>query len=84
MDTKLTLSFNEDIIQRAKALAKEHNVSLSRFIELLLDKATAKPYKNLEDLPVSDWVNMVSEGKAEYSTAKSRKKMKDEFFSSKK
>ena len=50
MNTKLTLSLNKEIIERAKIYAKEHNVSLSSLIENYLlkivsdfkDKATPK------------------------------------------
>ncbi len=86
MDTKLTLSFNQDVVARAKKYAAENNISLSRLIEHLLTQVTAKEYKSLEDFPISDWVSMVAEGEIEYKkTPKaSRKNLKDEFFSSKK
>ncbi|WP_412469066.1 DUF6364 family protein [Pedobacter sp. KLB.chiD] len=86
MDTKLTLSFNQDVVARAKKFAAENNISLSRLIEHLLTQLTAKEYKSLEDFPISDWVSMVAEGEIEYKkTPKaSRKNSKDEFFSSKK
>jgi hypothetical protein len=46
---------------------------------------TYKNYQSLEELPIADWVNMVSEGGVEYKrTSSSRKAMKDEFFGSKK
>lgn len=46
---------------------------------------TAKNYKSLEELPISDWVNRVAEGEVEYKrTPSSRKDMKDEFFEGKK
>lgn len=86
MDTKLTLSFNEDVVKRAKTYAANHNISLSRLIEHLLIQVTEKPYQNLEDFPIADWVNMVAEGAIEYkrNSKTSRSKMKDEFFDSKK
>lgn len=90
MDTKLTLSFNRDIIEKAKQYAEKQNISLSRLIEYLLTQVTSNQYKSLEDFPISDWVNMVAEGEAEYKrTTKpkqksSRKSLKDEFFDSKK
>ena len=38
MNTKLTLSLDKDIIERAKSYAREHNVSLSSLVENLLLK----------------------------------------------
>jgi len=84
MDTKVTLSFNKDVIDRAKSFAEEHNISLSRLTEYLYTQITSKNYKSLEDLPVSDWVDFVAEGRVEYKKSQSRKDQKDEFFSSKK
>lgn len=84
MDAKITLSFDEEIILKAKQYAEKNNISLSRLMELLLGKITSGNYKNLEDLPVSEWVNMVSEGPVEYKTKKkSRRKLKEEFFKAK-
>ncbi|RZL36419.1 MAG: hypothetical protein EOP00_29500 [Pedobacter sp.] len=87
MDAKLTLSFNEDVVARAKKYAAANNISLSRLIEHLLTQVTAKEYKSLEDFPIADWVTMVSEGEVEYKKSPkqaSRKASKDEFFASKK
>lgn len=84
MDAKLTLSFDEEIINKAKKYADEHNISLSRMIEHLLSKVVEKPYESLEDFPISDWVAMVAEGEASYKTKKSKKSQKEEFFASKK
>jgi hypothetical protein len=84
MDAKLTLSFNQDIINKAKAFAVKNNISLSRLIEHLLSKVVDKPYKSLEDFPISEWVSMVADGEAIYQTKSNRKKQKEEFFNSKK
>jgi hypothetical protein len=85
MDAKVTLSFDREVIQKAKALAEAHNISLSRFLEYLLRKATSENYQELEDLPIADWVNEVAEGKAEYLTRpRSRKTLKKDFFDSRK
>jgi hypothetical protein len=84
MDTKLTLSFDEEIILKAKRYADRNNISLSRMIEHLLTKVVEKPYQSLEDFPISDWVGMVAEGPAEYKTKKSKKIDKSNFFESKK
>jgi hypothetical protein len=85
MDAKITLSFDKQIIERAKHYAEKQNISLSRLMEFVLDKITSDDYTSLEDLPVSDWVNAVSEGKAEYITKrKKRSKVKDEYKNRKK
>ena len=86
MDSKITLSFDESVIDKAKKYAANNNISLSRLIEFLLKRVTANNYENLEDFPISDWVSMVSEGPAEYQTnaKRSRKKSKEEFFKSRK
>ena len=85
MDAKVTLSFDEGVVNKAKQYAENNNISLSRLVEFLLQKTTSSNYSSLEDLPISDWVSMVSEGEAIYQTKKkSRKAVKAEYFSSKK
>ena len=85
MNTKVTLSFDDSVIRKAKKYAADNNLSLSRLIEFLLTKVTTKEYQSLEDLPIADWVNQVAEGPAIYKTKQnSRKAAKDEFFASKK
>jgi len=84
MDAKITLSFDEEVIKKAKEFAESQNISLSRLTEFLYSQITGGHYKNLEELPVADWVYLVAEGKAEYKTkSKSRKSMKKEYFDSK-
>lgn len=86
MDSKITLSFDESVIDKAKKYAANNHISLSRLIEFLLKRVTANSYESLEDFPISDWVSMVAEGPAEYETKakRNRKKAKEEFFKSKK
>ena len=85
MDTKITLSFDESVINKAKRYAEDNNISLSRLTEFLLTKVTSGNYASFEDFPVSDWVSMVSEGQAEYKTkAHKSKNLSAEFFKSKK
>jgi len=62
MDTKLTLSFDAAVADRAKA----NNISLSRLVEFKLNKVIDKRYRTLDELPVSDWVGQVAEGQATY------------------
>lgn len=85
MDSKITLSFDKKVIERAKKYAEINNISLSRLMELLLDKITTNNYASLEDLPISDWVNAVAEGPAEYLTKPhKRSKQKAEYRNRKK
>ena len=85
MDAKVTLSFNKAIIEKAKIYAESQNMSLSRMLELILDKITSKQYASIEDFPISDWVAILAEGKPEYITsAKSRTKLKSQYHSRKK
>jgi hypothetical protein len=85
MDTKLTLSFNKEVVEKAKKYAADRNISLSRLIEHLLNQVTSSNYKTIEDYPIADWVSMVAEGEVTYKrTEKStRKALKKEFFDSK-
>ncbi len=83
MDAKVTLSFDKDVIDRAKSFAEENNISLSRLTEYLYTQITSKNFKSLEELPVSDWIDFVAEGRVEYRKSQPRKELKDEFFSSK-
>ncbi len=85
MDAKITLSFDESVINKAKQYAEDNNISLSRLTEFLLRKVTSKNYQSLEDFPISDWVSMVSEGQAEYKTKSSNSRAQNaEYFKSKK
>lgn len=84
MDSKITLSFNKDVIERAKEFADQNNISLSRLTEYRYSQIVSKDYKSLEELPVSDWIGAVAEGPIEYKRTSSRKSMKDEFFEGKK
>jgi hypothetical protein len=85
MDSKITLSFDKKVIEKAKKYADNNNISLSRLMELILDKITTNNYASLEDLPISDWVNAVAEGAAEYHTKPSkRSKLKAEYHTRKK
>ena len=85
MDAKITLSFDKEVIGKAKKFAEAQNISLSRMMEFLLRQITSGNYTNLENLPVSDWVNQLAEGEAHYITkTASRKALKNEFLSSKK
>lgn len=79
MDKKVTLHFDQDVIEKAKEYAAANNISLSRLTEFIYRKITSGNYKTLEDFPVSDWVNQVAEGEAVYKR-RNRKSIRDEFF----
>jgi hypothetical protein len=81
MDSKITLAFDTDVISKAKQFADKNNISLSRLTEFLFRKITSGSYTSLEDLPIADWVNMVSEGEAEYHRKpRSRKELKKSYY----
>ncbi len=85
MDTKITLSFSEEVIEKAKKFAEANKISLSRLTEILYRKITSANYKSLEDLPVSEWVSQLAEGEVEYKKRpQNRKSMKAEFHKSRK
>ena len=85
MDAKLTLSLDKEIIHQAKKIAEKNGLSLSRLTELLYRKLNENSSTYIDDLPISDWVYKLAEGKAEYKKSEiSRKNLRDEYFSSRK
>jgi hypothetical protein len=84
MNQKVTLSFNDTIIRKAKKYAADNHISLSKLIEFLLTKITSADYRSLEEFPIADWVNQVAEGEAVYMVKRNRKESKNEFYNSKK
>jgi len=86
MDNKVTLSFDEAVIKKAKRYADANNISLSRLVEFLLNKVSGSNYMSLEDYPIADWVHQVADGQAVYQTKhkRTRKAAKAEYFASKK
>ncbi|MEQ8469784.1 MAG: DUF6364 family protein [Marinoscillum sp.] len=83
MDTKVTLSFDEEVIKKAKAYASAQGISLSRLTEILYRRIAETQSTEIENLPVADWVSMVAEGAAEYKPKKSSS-LKKEFYESRK
>lgn len=85
MDAKVTLSFDKDVIEKAKKFAADHHISLSRLTEYLYHQITTGHYLQLEELPIADWVREVAEGRAEYKTNRtSRQNMKDDYLQTRK
>ncbi len=83
MDAKITLAFDKKVIEKAKTYAAAHHISLSRLTEFLYQKITSGDFKELDQFPISDWVNQVAEGEVEYKK-RGRKSLKDAFMNSKK
>jgi len=85
MDVKITMSFDNAVIAKAKEFAESKNISLSRLTEIIYKKMTTGNYKSLEDFPIAEWVSQVSEGSAEYKAKpRTRKASKKEFYKSRK
>lgn len=84
MDAKITLSFDKEVIDKAKAFASAQGISLSRLTEYLYSQITSDEYKGLEDLPIASWVSQVAEGEVEYHKKKrGRKEMTKSYFEDK-
>ncbi len=85
MDAKITMSFDERVIEAAKLYAAKNNMSLSRLTEYLFRNITQQNYTPIEDLPIATWVNQISEGEAQYTVkSKTRKHQQQSFFESRK
>jgi hypothetical protein len=85
MDTKVTLSFDAEVIRKAKVFAEKHDISLSRLTEFLYKKMTEQSYKSLEDIEISEWVRTVAEGEVKYKpNPKSKKDLRAEYMESRK
>jgi len=83
MDSKISLSFDREVIDQAKRFADKNDMSLSRLTEFLYSRITSGTYKSLQELPILDWVSMVAEGEAEYLiNSKSRKSRKEDYLKS--
>ena len=66
MDTKVTLHFDREVIEQAKAFAANNHISLSRLTEFLYRQITTGNYQTLEEFPIADWVMQIAEGEATY------------------
>lgn len=61
MDTKLTLKFDKQVVEKAKEYASKNNKSLSRIIESYLQLLTSKEKtEDAEEIVVSDFVKSLS------------------------
>lgn len=60
MNTKLTLRLNDNVIERAKIYARNHNISLSRMIESYLDSLTKQNADEKEMISITPLVESLS------------------------
>jgi hypothetical protein len=81
MDLKLTLSLIKDVIEKAKKLATEHNMSLSSLIEYMFIKTTSKgsKYKSLVEIPVADFINKLAEFEPDCTSTIQKQNRKEEY-----
>jgi hypothetical protein len=61
MDTKLTLSLDKIIIEKAKNYAKSQEISLSKLIESYLSSLTSKTHSDIEITPLVESLSGVVE-----------------------
>ena len=54
MDAKITLSFDAEVITKAKAFAEKNNTSMSRLAEYFFNKIAEEDAKTLEAYPIAD------------------------------
>jgi hypothetical protein len=81
MYLKLTLSLIKDVIEKAKKLATEHNMSLSRLIEYMFIKTTSKgsKCKSLVEIPVADFINKLAESEPDSTSTIQKQNRKEEY-----
>ena len=61
MDAKLTLKFDEQVVEKAKKYAATHKRSLSRIIESYLQTLTSEENDaNVEEIQISSFVKSLS------------------------
>ncbi len=60
MNAKLTLSLDKEVIERAKAYAKNQGISLSKMLENYLNMITSKEKSKIEDIEISPFVKSLS------------------------
>ena len=82
MDAKITLSFDAEVITKAKLYADKNNISVSRLVEFFLSRATDDDFTTLEAYPIADWVKEIMGDKIVYNTKKSINYI-DEYYESK-
>lgn len=74
MDKKLTVSLNQEIIEKAKEYARDHKTSLSKMIEAYFDSLT-REYADTDAIEITPLVKSLSgvvELPADYDYKKAR------------
>lgn len=74
MDTKLTLRLDEDVIERGKIYARNHNTSLSKMVEAYIDSVTEKSSsgKTSKNTPLVESLSGVIDLPADFDYKKER------------
>jgi hypothetical protein len=70
MNTKLTISLDENVIDRAKNYAQSHQISLSRMIESYLDLVTKEGSERIAITPLVESLSGVIELPENYDSKK--------------
>ncbi|MDT0642482.1 DUF6364 family protein [Zunongwangia sp. F363] len=70
MDTKLTLSLNKAVIEKAKKYVSAHNTSLSRMVECYLAAVIESDEKNLNITPLVESLSGVINVDADFDYKK--------------
>lgn len=70
MNTKLTISLDESVIDRAKNYAQSHQISLSRMIESYLDLVTKEGSERIAITPLVESLSGVIELPENYDSKK--------------
>lgn len=70
MDTKLTLSLDQSIIEQAKGYAKSHKISLSRLIESYLSSLVSRKEKGFAITPLVESLSGVVELESDFDYKK--------------
>lgn len=77
MDKKLTLSLNQEVIEKAKKYAKRHRTSLSRLIEAYFNSLTGdqEDENDIKTTPLVDSLRGVIELPKDFDYKKERAKL---------
>ncbi len=71
MNAKLTLSLDKEVIEQAKAYAKEQGISVSKMVENFIKITTSrKREKEVDEIEISDFVKSLAVPGLKYRTKK--------------
>lgn len=77
MNAKLTLSLDKEVIEKAKAYAKEQGISLSKMLENYLKVVTSKTERDKDEIEISPFVKSLAVPGLKYRTDK---QIKEEYY----